>query len=111
VNWVRKWMKVIKISLFIIGITACSNNEDSNIKKPENINSQSEAVKMIANDEKIIEMLKKSGEIPENASQEEISGALQKYLKDRAPGSLKDEKAKQNYINELKKKIQNNNKN
>jgi bacillopeptidase F (M6 metalloprotease family) len=67
---------------------------------------------MMANDEKIIEMLKKKGEIPENATPEEINKALQNYLKKKAPepGSLQDEKAKKKYINHLKEQIQKNGK-
>lgn len=61
---------------------------------------------MIANDEKIIEMLKKKGEIPEDATSEEINNALQKYLQDKNPGNLQDEKEKKKYINDLKEKIQ-----
>jgi bacillopeptidase F (M6 metalloprotease family) len=104
---------VIILKRIIIGIllsicvTACSNADDSKHEKTENKNLKTdEAVNMIANDEKIIEMLKKKGEIPEDASQEEIAKALQKYLKEKAPGSLKDEKEKIKYINELKEKIQ-----
>ncbi|MDR7072999.1 hypothetical protein [Fictibacillus barbaricus] len=69
---------------------------------------ESEAVTIIANDERIIEMLKKNGEIPEDATPEEIQAALKKYLQKKAPepGTLQDEKAKQKYINELKEKIQ-----
>jgi bacillopeptidase F (M6 metalloprotease family) len=69
--------------------------------------AQNEVNTMIANDEKIIEMLKEKGEIPENASQEEITKALQKYLKNKVPGNLQDEKAKKNDINRLKEKIKN----
>jgi bacillopeptidase F (M6 metalloprotease family) len=102
---------IVIIALLSTGQTACSFIEDKNPVNKEKIQQQNEAVKMIANDEKIIEMLKKSGEIPENASQEIITKALQKYLKDKSRGSLKDEKEKTNYINGLKKKIKNNNKN
>lgn len=51
-------------------------------------------------------MLKDKGEIPENATTEEINSALQKYLQQKKPGNLEDEKAKKKYIEELKQKIQ-----
>lgn len=109
----KQYLKMILVVLFSIALTACSDSEKSKSDKPDDNNPQTEAVNMIANDEKIIEMLKKKGEIPEDASQEEITKALQKYLKNKAPGpgSLKDEKEKQNYINKLKEEIQKNNKN
>jgi bacillopeptidase F (M6 metalloprotease family) len=108
----KQWLTLLVVVLFSVAFTACSNTEDSKSEQPGDKNPTTEAVNMIANDEKIIEMLKKKGEIPEDASQEEIAKALQKYLKNKAPGpgSLKDEKEKQNYINKLKEEIQKNNK-
>ncbi|MED1862240.1 hypothetical protein P4V41_02025 [Fictibacillus nanhaiensis] len=67
---------------------------------------QNEVTAMIANDERIIQMLKDKGEIPEDATTEEINNALQKYLQQKKPGNLEDEKAKKKYIEELKQKIQ-----
>jgi bacillopeptidase F (M6 metalloprotease family) len=103
---VKHTLKFILILVFSLGLTACSLNEDTKQNNKIEENLDTEAVKMIANDEKIIEMLKKKGEIPEDATQEEITKALQKYLKDKSPGSLKDVKEKHNYMNELKEKIQ-----
>lgn len=108
----KQWLTLLVVVLFSVAFTACSNTEDSKSEQPSDKNPTTEAVNMIANDEKIIEMLKKKGEIPKDASQEEIAKALQKYLKNKAPGpgSLNDEKEKQNYINKLKEEIQKNNK-
>ncbi|BCB06001.1 hypothetical protein KH172YL63_41340 [Bacillus sp. KH172YL63] len=84
-------------------------------EQPENdAQKQSEAegeavetnMDVLANDEKIIEMLKKNGVISEDASPEEIQKALQKYLQDKAGPQLTDEKEKKKYIEEIKKKIQ-----
>ena len=61
---------------------------------------------VLANDEKIIEMLKKTGVISKDASHEEIEKALQKYLQDKNNDQLNNEKEKQKYIDEIKKKIQ-----
>jgi immune inhibitor A len=45
----------------------------------------------IANDERLIEMLKKQGEIPKNATQAQADKALQEYLKGKNKvGSAKD---------------------
>ncbi|KPL58181.1 hypothetical protein AM506_17840 [Rossellomorea vietnamensis] len=63
-------------------------------------------VDVLANDEKIIEMLKKTGVISEDASHEEIEKALQKYLQDKNSDQLTNEKEKKKYIDEIKKKIQ-----
>ncbi|WNB92854.1 hypothetical protein [Bacillus sp. NEB1478] len=102
------------LATFAITATSCSadkkepvQHEEHKISDSQN-KTESEAVNIIANDDRIIEMLKKNGEIPENATPEEIQEALQKYLKKKAPGpgTLQDEKAKQKYINELKEKIQ-----
>jgi bacillopeptidase F (M6 metalloprotease family) len=108
---VKQRLRIIIVLLFTFAFTACSNTEYTRDEKPKNKNTQTEAINMIANDEKIIEMLKKTGAIPKDASQEEISKALQKYLKHKAPGSLKNEKEKLNYINKLKEEIQKNSKN
>jgi bacillopeptidase F (M6 metalloprotease family) len=107
----KQRLTLLVVVLFLVAFTACSNTEGSKSEQPNDKKPTTEAVNMIANDEKIIEMLKKNGEIPEDASQEEITKALQKYLKNKAPGpgSLKDEKEKQNYINKLKEEIQKNN--
>ncbi|MGA9287174.1 MAG: hypothetical protein WBV93_02395 [Anaerobacillus sp.] len=66
----------------------------------------SEEVNVLANDEKIIEMLKKSGVIAEDASPEEINQALEKYLKGKAEDNQLKEKSSEKYIEDLKKQIQ-----
>ena len=66
----------------------------------------SEEVNVLANDEKIIEMLKKSGVIAEDASPEEINQALEKYLKGKAEDNRLKEKSSEKYIEDLKKQIQ-----
>lgn len=66
-----------------------------------------EHLDMIANDEQIIKTLKESGKIPENATKEDIEKALQDYIKDKNADTLKNEKEKQKYIEELKEKIKN----
>ncbi|WP_353948592.1 immune inhibitor A domain-containing protein [Sporolactobacillus sp. Y61] len=48
----------------------------------------------IANDEKIIDMLKKEGKIPKKASRADADKALQKYLKARGEGAKKETKDK-----------------
>lgn len=75
-------------------------NSDVPAEKPTN------KMDVLANDEKIIEMLKKTGVISEDASHEEIEKALQKYLQDKNNDQLNNEKEKQKYIDEIKKKIQ-----
>ncbi|MBY6036808.1 hypothetical protein KUV80_09090 [Fictibacillus nanhaiensis] len=104
---------LLVVPILFIGLSACSFMEDTNQENmdTDQTKSQSEVIRMIANDEKIIEMLKKSGEIPEGASQEEINKALQKYLQKKAPGNFQDEKEKLKYINELKENIQKNSSN
>ncbi|WP_442596430.1 immune inhibitor A domain-containing protein [Neobacillus sp. D3-1R] len=44
----------------------------------------------IANDERLIEMLKKNGTIPQNATPADAEKALQKFLKNKAAGSSKE---------------------
>ncbi|KZE67826.1 hypothetical protein AWM68_18860 [Fictibacillus phosphorivorans] len=88
--------------------TEQKNNVQQNEKETTDSDSKAknEVNTMIANDEKIIEMLKKKGEIPEDATPEEINQALQKYLQNKNPGNLQNEKEKKQYINDLKEKIQ-----
>ncbi|MCM3718230.1 hypothetical protein [Fictibacillus phosphorivorans] len=109
----KQWLTLFFLVLFTVSFTACSNSESSKKNQPVEKKPTTEAVQMIANDEKIIEMLKKKGEIPEDASPEDIKTALEKYLKNKAPGpgSLQDEKEKKNYINKLKEEIQKNHNN
>ena len=114
----------LQTMLFILLITAflsgCGNVEEkgSNSASQNSDNHTSEEmseetdaendfpaqVEMIANDEKIIEMLKESGEIPKDASGTEIQEALEEYLKKKAKSA--DDQSSEKYIEDLKKQIQ-----
>ncbi|WP_226658813.1 hypothetical protein [Pseudalkalibacillus hwajinpoensis] len=108
-------MKLEKL-LFILLVTlllgGCGNSEekvDSSTKNKEQETSEadlSRQVEMIANDEKIIEMLKESGDIPENASPTEIQEALEDYLKKKKNDVKAKQKSSEKYIDELKKQIE-----
>ncbi|MGG1629286.1 hypothetical protein [Rossellomorea sp. NRS-1567] len=82
-----------------------SSEVNSDLPSPDT-NQPADKLDVLANDEKIIEMLKKTGVISEDASPEEIEKALQKYLKDKNSNQLINEKEKKKYIEEIKKKIQ-----
>ncbi|MGM0853777.1 MAG: hypothetical protein ACQEWI_14415 [Bacillota bacterium] len=82
-----------------------SSEVNSDLPSP-NTNQPADKLDVLANDDKIIEMLKKTGVISEDASPEEIEKALQKYLKDKNSNQLINEKEKKKYIEEMKKKIQ-----
>lgn len=115
-------MKTIMRSFLLISISSilvsCSSQTEPKNSVTESSKKEEEAAHssdsevnnevstMIANDEKIIDMLKKKGEIPEDATPEEINQALQKYLQNKNPGNLQNEKEKKKYINDLKEKIQ-----
>ncbi|MGA4718752.1 hypothetical protein [Fictibacillus nanhaiensis] len=113
----KKFIRVFLTVFTLIFLVSCSTQEHDNHsgKKTEsdtkdssssNKAEQNEVTTMIANDEKIIQMLKEKGEIPEDATTEEINNALQKYLQQKNPNNLESEKAKKKYIEELKQKIQ-----
>ncbi len=121
----KKFVRVFLTVFTLIWLMSCSSQENNNLlgkntkeseeKKAETdpkdssdskSAEQNEVTAMIANDERIIQMLKDKGEIPENATTEEINNALQKYLQQKKPGNLEDEKAKKKYIEELKQSIQ-----
>jgi bacillopeptidase F (M6 metalloprotease family) len=118
----KKFVRVFLTVFTLIFLMSCSTQENDKLpgKKeseekaesdPKDFSDsksaeQNEVTAMIANDERIIQMLKDKGEIPENATTEEINNALQKYLQQKKPGNLEDEKAKKKYIEELKQKIQ-----
>ncbi len=121
----KKFVRVFLTVFTLILLMSCSSQENDNLlgkntkeseeKKAETdpkdssdskSAEQNEVTAMIANDERIIQMLKDKGEIPENATTEEINNALQKYLQQKKPGNLEDEKAKKKYIEELKQSIQ-----
>ena len=108
-----KWM----FAFLLVGLllSGCAADDGKNDQDSTEVNSDAPAaeteqpankVDVLANDEKIIEMLKKTGVISEDASHEEIEKALQKYLQDKNSDQLTNEKEKQKYIDEIKKKIQ-----
>ncbi|WRP06495.1 hypothetical protein U9J35_22020 [Rossellomorea aquimaris] len=108
-----RWMFAFLLApLLLNGCTADDqkNDQDSTEVNSDVPDSETEQpankIDVLANDEKIIEMLKKTGVIPEDASHEEIEKALQKYLQDKNKDQLKNEKEKKKYIDEIKKKIQ-----
>lgn len=105
-----KW--VFACILTVLFLNGCGADEQKNEQDSTEVNSDVPAdqpgskMDVLANDEKIIEMLKKTGVISEDASHEEIEKALQKYLQDKSSDQLNNEKEKQKYIDEIKKKIQ-----
>lgn len=102
--------------LLVAGLlNGCAADDQKNDQDSTEVNSdvpagetdqQANKIDVLANDEKIIEMLKKTGVISEDASHEEIEKALQKYLQDKNSDQLNNEKEKKKYIEEIKKKIQ-----
>lgn len=108
---------ILFILLFAALLTGCGSMEEkganSSSQNSEQTSGEAEAesdfsaqIEMIANDEKIIQMLKDSGEIPENASATEIQEALEDYLKKKAINAEVDQKSSEKYIEDLKKQIQ-----
>ncbi len=107
---------ILFVSILLIGIMGCVANEEqqpnassvSNAEKDGTVEEEmrSDQVKMIANDEKIIEMLKSSGAIKENATSEEIDEAVNNYLQKKAKQNKINEKSDKKTIEELKKEIQ-----
>jgi bacillopeptidase F (M6 metalloprotease family) len=110
--------RILSFFLVLILLSGCGGTDDqpvqedldssevnSDLPSPDS-NQTADKVDVLANDEKIIEMLKKTGVISEDASPEEIEKALQKYLKDKNSNQLINEKEKKKYIEEIKKKIQ-----
>ncbi|MCR8849954.1 hypothetical protein NQ095_16160 [Rossellomorea sp. SC111] len=108
-----KWMfAFLSAGLLLSG---CATDDGKKDQDSTEVNSDAPAAEtdqpankmdVLANDEKIIEMLKKTGVISEDASHEEIEKALQKYLQDKNSDQLTNEKEKKKYIDEIKKKIQ-----
>ncbi|UXH43052.1 hypothetical protein N5C46_15310 [Rossellomorea vietnamensis] len=108
-----KWMFVFLLAGLLLG--GCAADDGKKDQDSTEVNSDVPAAEtdqpaskmdVLANDEKIIEMLKKTGVIAEDASHEEIEKALQKYLQDKNSDQLTNEKEKKKYIDEIKKKIQ-----
>ncbi|MDP4552861.1 hypothetical protein Q9251_18440 [Alkalihalobacillus macyae] len=107
---------VLLVSILFMGMMGCAGNEEqqlnassiSNATKDGTVEEEmrSTQVKMIANDEKIIEMLKSSGVIKENATSEEIEEAVNNYLQKKAEQNKMNEKSDKKTIEELKKEIQ-----
>ena len=110
-----KLVKTLFILLVAALLTGCGSIEGNGSSNASSQNSEqtspeaaesdfSTQIKIMANDEKIIEMLKESGEIPENASAVEIQEVLEEYLKKKAKSA--DDQSSEKYIEELKKEIQ-----
>ncbi|PFA68124.1 hypothetical protein CN378_08425 [Bacillus sp. AFS015802] len=108
-----KWMFVFLLVGLLL--TGCAADDQKKEQDSTEVNSDAPAadtdepagkIDVLANDEKIIEMLKKKGVISEDATHEEIEKALQKYLQNKNNDQLTNEKEKQKYIDEIKKKIQ-----
>ncbi|TKD72154.1 hypothetical protein [Pseudalkalibacillus hwajinpoensis] len=105
-------------SILLVGIMGCTANDEkqsngatepkANVEKDrtDEKDVRSNLVEMIANDEKIIGMLKSSGVIKENATQEEIREAVEDYLQTKAEQNQMREKLNKKKIEELKKEIQ-----
>ncbi|MCC5803396.1 hypothetical protein [Rossellomorea vietnamensis] len=105
-----KWM--FAFLLVPVLLNGCASEEPKKEQDSTEVNSDvprdqpANKMDVLANDEKIIEMLKKTGVIAEDATHEEIEKALQKYLQDKNNDQLTNEKEKKKYIDEIKKKIQ-----
>jgi bacillopeptidase F (M6 metalloprotease family) len=108
-----KWVFAFLLGGLLLG--GCAADDGKNDHDSTEVNSDvpaaetdqpSSKMDVLANDEKIIEMLKKTGVIAEDATHEEIEKALQKYLQDKNNDQLTNEKEKKKYIDEIKKKIQ-----
>lgn len=101
---------VLLASIILMGMVGCAASEEqqSNAEKDGTIEEEvrSDQVKMIANDEKIIEMLKSSGAIKENATPEEIEEAVNNYLQKKVEQNKMTEKSDKKTIEQLKKEIQ-----
>ena len=82
------------------------NTVEETVSESTMSDNMSTEVNVLANDEKIIEMLKSSGKIAEDASPEEIQQALKEYLKGKAEDNKGKEKSSKKYIEELKKQIE-----
>lgn len=107
-----KCEKLLFILCLIVLVAGCGNSEEemepSNQKMDQETSETdlSRQAEIMANDEKIIEMLKDAGEIPEDASSTEIQDALENYLQKKAQSVKEDAKSSQKYIDDLKKQIQ-----
>ena len=104
----EKLLFILLVTLLLGGCGNAVEKVDSSTKNREQETTEEDLnrqVEMMANDEKIIEMLKDSGEIPENASPIEIQEALEDYLKKKAEDVKANEKSSEKYIDELKKQI------
>ncbi|MFK3959846.1 hypothetical protein [Guptibacillus hwajinpoensis] len=113
-----KLLSILLGTLILAGLAGCGENEaniintakdDGSVETTAPATSEddfSQQVRMIANDEKIIEMLKSTGVIKEDATPDEIQKALEEYLKKKAKGIDQDAKSSEKYIEDLKKQIQ-----
>lgn len=105
-----RWMSAFLLVPLLLSGCGADDQPIDNDQDSSDVQSDEPAIEtnldVLANDEKIIEMLKKTGVIAEDASHEEIEKALQKYLQDKNGDQLTNEKEKEKYIDEIKKKIQ-----
>ena len=107
-----KFEKLLFILFLSMCLSGCGNSEEKGEPTNQNVEQKtsetdlSRQAEMMANDEKIIEMLKETGEIPEDASPTEIQNALENYLQKKAKNVKENEKSSQKYIEDLKKEIQ-----
>ena len=72
-------MKTILTSIILISVTVNSYATDSPPPAPSTNSSV-----VVAQDDRIVQMLKKSGKISQDASKEEIQQAMREYLAKRA---------------------------
>lgn len=113
-----KLLPILVGTFLLVGIAGCGNNEAQTVNTSKNdvgeetgppVTSEddfSQEARMMANDEKLIEMLKSTGVIKENATPGEIQKALVEYLKEKAEGVDQGAKSSEKYIEDLKKQIQ-----
>ncbi|WP_283152529.1 hypothetical protein [Guptibacillus hwajinpoensis] len=113
-----KLLPILVGTLLLLGIAGCGNNEAQTVNTSKGDVGEETAVpatsedefsqeaRMMANDEKLIEMLKSTGVIKEDATPSEIQKALEEYLKEKAEGIDQGAKSSEKYIEDLKKQIQ-----
>ncbi|MDO6654361.1 hypothetical protein [Anaerobacillus sp. 1_MG-2023] len=113
-----KSLSILLGILLLIGLAGCGENEAQTVNTSKvdvgeetaapatSEDDFSQEARMIANDEKLIEMLKSTGVIKEGATPAEIQNALEEYLKEKAEGIDQGSKSSEKYIEDLKKQIQ-----
>ncbi|MGG1684374.1 hypothetical protein [Pseudalkalibacillus sp. NRS-1564] len=113
-----KLLPILLGTLLFVGLAGCGNNEAQTVNtSKDDVGEEttapatsegdfSQEARMMANDEKLIEMLMSTGVIKENATPSEIQKALEEYLKEKAEGIDQGAKPSEKYIEDLKKQIQ-----